>query len=67
METKNEHGHELLTIAKTAMELRLSSPTVRRLIGEGVIPVVQLAPAHAVRIKRADLDKLLEAEPRSAV
>jgi hypothetical protein len=37
----DEHGHKLLNIAEAAMELRLSSPTVRRMIGEGTLPVVQ--------------------------
>lgn len=58
--------HNLLTVAEAALELRLSGPTVRRLIREGVVPAVQLAPGHAVRIRRRDLDRLLQAQRRTA-
>jgi excisionase family DNA binding protein len=58
--------HSLLTVPEAALTLRVSSSTLRRLIAEGVVPVVQLAPNHAVRIRRDDLNRLLEAQPRSA-
>jgi excisionase family DNA binding protein len=59
------HARDLLTVDEAAMELRLSSPTLRRLISEGIVPVVQLGgPGHAVRVRREDLDRLLEARSR---
>src|SRR5215208_4127828 len=62
-----ERSHDLLTIAEAALLMRLSTPTLRRLIGQGVVPTVQVGgPNHAVRVKREDLDRLLEASPREA-
>ena len=58
---------ELLNVGEVALALGCSGPTVRRLIAEGVIPVVQLGgKGHALRIRRPDVDKLLEARPRVA-
>jgi len=58
---------KLLSVPEAAMVLELSGPTVRRLIREGVVPIVQLGGrGHAVRIRRSDLDRLLEAQSRSA-
>ena len=58
---------DLMNVEDAAGVLSLSAPTVRRLIRQGVIPVVQLGgPGHRVRIRRRDLDRLLEAQPRSA-
>lgn len=58
---------KLLSVPQAAMLLGLSSPTIRRLIAQGVIPVVQIGGrGHAVRIRRRDLDRLLDARPRSA-
>jgi len=54
-------------VPEVALALGCSGPTVRRLIAEGVIPVVQLGgKGHALRIRRPDVDKLLEARPRVA-
>ena len=58
--------HELLTVAETAMALRVSAPTVRRLIAQGLLPAVQVARGHALRVRRSDLDRLIAAQPRSA-
>lgn len=58
---------KFLSVPEAALMLGLSSPTVRRLIREGTIPIVQLGGrGHAVRIRRADLDRLLEAQAVSA-
>jgi excisionase family DNA binding protein len=62
----NIDDHELLTVPEAAMALRMSAPTVRRLIGQGLLPVVQAAPHHAVRVRRDDLDRITEARPRAA-
>ncbi len=58
---------ELLTVPEAALALGRSGPTVRRLIGQGILPVVQIGgPRHAVRIRRDDLDRLLESRPGAA-
>jgi excisionase family DNA binding protein len=51
--------HELLSAAEAALELRISRPSVRRLIDHGVLPIVQFAAGHMVRIKRERIDRLL--------
>jgi excisionase family DNA binding protein len=61
-----EHIGELLTVQEAAAELRYSVPTVRRLIGQGLLPVVQVAPHHAIRVRRDDLNRITAARPRSA-
>ena len=56
--------HELLTIPEAALALGRSGPTVRRLIAQGLLPIVQLGgPGHAVRIRRDDLERLTESGP----
>ena len=58
---------ELLNVGEVALALGCSGPTVRGLIAEGTIPVIQLGgKRRAVRVRRADVDKLLEARPRAA-
>jgi excisionase family DNA binding protein len=58
---------ELMTVDDTAGTLGLSPPTVRRLIREGVLPAVQLGgKGHALRIRRADINRLLEPQPTAA-
>ncbi len=58
---------ELVTISEAALALRVSAPTLRRRIGRGTVRAVQVGgPGHAVRIKRSDLDRLVEARPSSA-
>jgi excisionase family DNA binding protein len=56
----NNDEHRLLTVNETAELLRVSPPTVRRLIREDLVPAVQLAPGHAVRIPRRGLEQLLD-------
>ena len=59
--------HELLTIPEAAFALGRSGPTVRRLIAEGHLPIVQIGGhGHAVRIRRDDLERLTESRPKTA-
>jgi len=58
---------DLLTVPEAALALGCSGPTVRRLIGQGVIPVVQLGGhRHAIRIRRDDVERMLESRPKAA-
>lgn len=47
-----------LTIASAATYLSVSTKTIRRLIARGVLPASKLKGTAAVRIRRADLDRL---------
>jgi excisionase family DNA binding protein len=61
----NKDEHRLLSVGVAAIELRLSVTTVRRLLRKYTIPVVQVGgPGHAIRIRRSDLDRLFEAQPK---
>jgi excisionase family DNA binding protein len=61
----NKDEHRLLSVPEAVMELRLSATTVRRLLREDTIPVVQVGgQGHAIRIRRSDLDRLFEAQPK---
>jgi len=61
------HTRELLNIAEVGAVLGLSRPTVRRLIAQGIVPTIQLGGrGHAVRVRREDLERLLEARARDA-
>jgi len=58
---------ELLNVGEVVLALGCSGPTVRCLIAEGTIPLIQLGGRrHALRIRRGDVDKLLEARPSVA-
>jgi excisionase family DNA binding protein len=58
---------KLLTVGEVALMLRVSTPTVRRLMREAGLPFVKLGPAHSssVRIDRAELDAWLHGEGRT--
>jgi excisionase family DNA binding protein len=49
---------ELLTFAEVTAELRLSAPSVRKLVAAGQLPVIRLS--GSLRFRRADLDALLD-------
>jgi excisionase family DNA binding protein len=53
---------DLLTIREAAEILRLSPESVRRRVRAGTIPACKLSQ-RAVRIRRADLDAIIEPAP----
>jgi excisionase family DNA binding protein len=59
--SKPKTGPALLTVPQAAADLSTSQDTVRRLIRDGVIPVVKVGgkPKSRIRIRRCDLDQLL--------
>jgi len=50
--------HELLTVTEVAKLLRLSGPTVRRLVKSGELEAIR--PGRSYRIKAASVTRLLE-------
>jgi excisionase family DNA binding protein len=63
----NVKDHELLSVPEAAMALEISAPSLRRLIAQGAIPIVQLGgPHHLVRVRRDDVERLLTPKPRTA-
>ena len=59
--------NNLLSVPEAALLLGRSGPTVRRLIAEGHLPIVQIGGhGRAVRIKREDIDRLTESRSRTA-
>jgi excisionase family DNA binding protein len=49
---------ELLTVREVAEELRLTPPTIRRLVDTGALPAIRLGNA-TLRFRREDVDRLL--------
>lgn len=58
----------LLDLWDVADYLSMSEPAVRRLVRDGVIPVCKLGgrPKSRIRVRRSDLDALIEASTRAA-
>jgi excisionase family DNA binding protein len=54
---------DLLDVPETALYLNCPEQTVRRLVRDGVIPVVKIGgkKRSRIRIRRIDLDALIEA------
>ena len=52
--------HELLTVAEVAEYLRITERTTREMIKSGKLPAAKLSKEW--RIKRADVEKLLDTE-----
>ena len=58
---------ELLTVQEAATRMRVSVPTVRRLIRRGDLPAVQLGRKGAsIRVDAAELDRWLYGDPEAA-
>ena len=56
-----------MSVPEAAMMLEISAPTLRRWIEAGVVPIIQPAgPGHIVRIRRDDVERLLEVKPKAA-
>jgi len=56
--TVGEHEESFLTVAEVADLLRLNQQTVRNWIDAGSLPALRVG--RRVRIKRSDLDRILE-------
>jgi excisionase family DNA binding protein len=56
--TGGEYEESFLTVAEVAELLRLNQQTVRNWIDAGTLPAVRIG--RRVRIKRSDLDRILE-------
>jgi excisionase family DNA binding protein len=56
--TSSEHEDSFLTVAEVAELLKLNQQTVRNWIDAGSLPAIRVG--RRVRIKRADLDRILE-------
>src|SRR6201996_3308441 len=56
--TSGEHEDSYLTVAEVAELLKLNQQTVRNWIDAGSLPAIRVG--RRVRIKRADLDRILE-------
>lgn len=54
----DEHEESFLTVAEVAELLRLNQQTVRNWIDAGSLPAVRVG--RRVRIKRSDLDRIVE-------
>ena len=66
MSTGN-HERSLVSVPEAAMMLEISAPTLRRWIEAGVVPIIHPAgPGHIVRIRRDDVERLLEVKPKAA-
>lgn len=52
--------HDLMTISEVANYLRITERTVREMIKRGELPAAKLAKSY--RIKRADVEKLLDTQ-----
>jgi len=52
--------HDLLTVSEVAEYLRITERTTREMIKSGKLPAVKLSKEW--RIKRADVEKLLDTE-----
>ena len=67
--TATEHDETFLTVAEVAELLKLNQQTVRNWIDAGSLPAIRVG--RRVRIKRSDLDRILESgyrgTPPSAV
>ena len=50
---------ELLTVREVGAELRLTPPTVRKLVDTGVLPAVRIG-STTLRFRREDVDRLLQ-------
>jgi excisionase family DNA binding protein len=63
MHENHKHGeHDLMTCEEAATYLRLHVRTVGRLLTQGKLPGVKVG--RQWRLRRADLDAYLRAEPR---
>jgi excisionase family DNA binding protein len=58
MTTGEPHEESFLTVAEVAELLKLNQQTVRNWIDAGSLPAIRVG--RRVRIKRADLDRILE-------
>lgn len=59
---------DLLDLWQVCDYLNMTEPAVRRLVRDGVIPVCKLGgkPKSRIRVRRADLDALIEASTTAA-
>ena len=55
---------DLLTVEEVAQYLRVSIYTVREMIKAGKLPGVKIGKAY--RVKRADVEKLVDTEPQES-
>ena len=51
---------EWFTVGEAADYLRLSKPSIYRLVGQGVLPAYTIGPKGERRFKRSDLDAVLQ-------
>ena len=56
--SRNDFGEEFLTVAEVAELLKLNQQTVRNWIDQGSLPALRVG--RRVRIKRSDLERVLE-------
>ena len=61
----DEHA-QLLTVAEAAKLLKVSTVTLRRWLGQGLLPAYHVGP-RAVRIRRSDLATVLTPAARKGV
>ncbi len=57
---EQQQEDRLLTVEEVARMLGVSGPTVRSWIHTGALPHVLLGPAKRLRIRRRDLDRLIQ-------
>jgi excisionase family DNA binding protein len=57
---------EWFTVAEAAVYLRLSKPSIYRLVTQGVLTAHTIGGKGERRFRRADLDAALQREPKKA-
>ena len=55
---------EWFTVGEAANYLRLSKPSIYRLVGQGLLPAYTIGPKGERRFKRSDLDAVLQPRKR---
>lgn len=63
--TERENPNALLSPQEAALMLRVTDRTVQRYIKDGDLPAVRLPGGRLWRIKRADVEALLDTEAAS--
>jgi excisionase family DNA binding protein len=58
--------NELLTVGEVADQLKVKAATVRRWINEDLLTARRLGGGKEFRVRRADLDSMLQLEPRTS-
>jgi hypothetical protein len=57
----------MLSVREAAMRLGMAAPSLRRLIAQRIVPIIQLGgPNHAIRIREDTIERLTGARPKAA-